>query len=176
MNEKEGKTILFIEDTAENILTWTNKQFVPEELKIELQKSNVLIVPTEGFREVTTPVFPVGTEELFSFLKDNSSKGINPEICIKDAEYKELALHGALIIIGKFVLLEIIAPVFAVLISEYVLKRWPTKKQDNMKLELIIVKKNGDSKKLLYEGPVDKFIDTVKPALESITNNKHLPE
>jgi len=170
-----NKKVFIVENSAESFATWINKPFIPEKLRRQLSKANILIVPREGYREEPSPVFPVGTEELLDYLREYSRKGIVPDICINDKDYKELSLHSALIIIGSLVITSIVGPIIADLISEYIKKRWMTKvDKAQIKLELTIVKNDGSASYLLYEGPANEFLSTVKPTLRSLAekNNK----
>jgi hypothetical protein len=168
--EPNVETEFIVEDSEENFSSWINRPYVPEELRNQLVAANVLIVPREGFRERPDPVFPVGTEELLQYFRGNSDKGISADICIADEDYRELALHEALIIIGGFVVTSLVAPIVTDLISTYIKKRWGSKEEKaKIKLELTVVEKDGRASKLLYEGPSKDFSKTVKPALKTLS-------
>ena len=171
MNEEsQTETKLTVEDSTENFSTWINRPYIPDELKQPLSSANVLIVPREGFREHPEPIFPVGTEELLNHFRDNKEKGIVPDICIADQDYKELALHDATIILGTIVVADIIADIVADLISEYIKKRWKSKEDDaKIKIQLTVVEPDGKASKLLYEGSVKDFNSTIKPTLKSLS-------
>lgn len=170
MNEHlTDKTEFIVEPSDEDFSKWISRSYIPDSLKGQLARANVLIVPNEGFREHLEPVFPVGTEELLNFLRDNAGVGIVPDICIADEDYKELALHGALIILGSFIVTSLVAPVIANLISDYIRKRWPAKQEDaEVKVELTVVGKDNRASRLLYEGPAKDFNKTVRPTLEKL--------
>jgi hypothetical protein len=170
-HEPPNETEYIVEDTNQTFSTWIDRPYIPNQIKPQLQKANVLIIPREGFREHTEPVFPVGTEEFLNFLRDNTDKGIVPDICIADKDYRELALHGALIIIGSFVVTSIVAPIIVDLISEYIKRRWGSKEDEaKIKVELTVIKSDGRASRLLYEGLAREFNKTVKPTLKSIAD------
>lgn len=160
-----------IEETSENFETWVNKPYINEKLKNQLKKANVLIIPKEGFRDKEFPLFPVGTEELLTFLKENSNKGIITDICIDDDDYSELALFDALIVIGAFIVTSVVAPIFVNLISEYIKKRWPSKSSSSqIKVELTVVNRYGESLKISYEGPSEEYQRTLNPTLKAFSD------
>jgi hypothetical protein len=162
-----------VEESKENFSTWINRPYVPHGLREQLSTANVLIIPREGFREHPEPIFPVGTEELFQYLKDASDKGIIVDICIADNDYRELALHDALVIIGGFIVTSLIAPVFVSLISEYIKKRFGFKeKRTKIKIEITAVEKDGRATRLLFEGSAKDFSTTIKQALKSLPTQK----
>jgi hypothetical protein len=168
---------LIIEESTENFSTWINRPYIPYKLKAQLSSANVLIIPREGFRERTEKVFPVGTEELFHYLKDNVEKGINADLCIAENDYRELILHDALIIVGGFIVTSLVAPIVADLISDYIRKRFGSKEEKtNIKVEMTVVEKDGRASRLLYEGSAKDFNKTVKPSLKSLSDKKpHAP-
>lgn len=169
----EAPNNLLIEASKEDFSTWINRPFIPNELKAQLHRANVLIVPREGFRGRVEPVFPVGTEELFQFLKEYSDKGLNVDLCIADADYRELALHGAVIIVGVFIVTSVIFPVLVILISDYIEKRFGLKEgKSKIKVEMTVIESDGRVSRMLYEGSAKDFKKTVKPSLESISGMK----
>jgi len=173
-HEPSNETDLIVEESKETFTSWINRPYIPQELRGQLANANVLIVPIEGFREHPSPVFPVDTEEFLNYLRDNSDKGIHVDICITDEDYRELALHDALIIIGSLVVTSIVGPIIADLISEYIKKRWMTKEDKaKIKVELTVVEKDGRASRLLYEGPAKEFNKTVKPTLKSLAEKNN---
>ena len=162
-NKSENEIEYSTENTTENFETWINRPFIPDELKPQLRKANVLIVPREGFQEYPGPMFPVGTEELFHFLRDNSNENITVDICISDNDYHELALHDAFLIVGAFVINNIALPLIINLISNYISNRRSDKKR--IKVEFTIVENDGRATHVLYEGPAEDFNKTIKPKL-----------
>jgi hypothetical protein len=178
-HEKSQENELIIKKTKESFSTWIHKPYISEELRKQLEKANVLLVPKEGFRSYSGPVFPVGTEEFLNYLREFSAKGINANICIEDKDYKELALHEAFLIISAFVVTSLVAPIVTDLISEFIKRRWMKEdknKDNNIKIELTVVKKDGSSASFLYEGPAKAFTKTVKPALISLAKQENLGE
>ncbi|MFA5858674.1 MAG: hypothetical protein WC955_06375 [Elusimicrobiota bacterium] len=169
--EPTNETEYIVEESKETFSTWIDRPYIPNELKTQLFKANVLIVPREGFREHSEPVFPTGTEELLNFLRDNMDKGIVPDICSTDQDYREFALHDTWIIIGSFIVTSIVAPIIVDLISEYIKKRWTSKENHtNIKVELTVVEKDGHASRLLYEGSANDFNKSVKPTLKSLAD------
>lgn len=160
MSDSEEKLFISIEPSEKSFDYWINHPFTSDEIKSSLKEANVLVVPAEGFRDYEGPVFPIGTRELFQFILKNAPEPLVIEATVDEADYKELALHGALIIIGTFVVTSVVAPIFVNLVSEYLKKRWGEKhlcKPDTqVKFELILQDKDKASK-LLYEGPASTF-------------------
>ncbi len=167
---KMGDPIQFeVKKSEESFETWINKPFIPEKLRTQLREANALIIPQEEFRNKKVPLFPVGTEELFRYLKDNSDERIVTDICIDDPDYKELALHSDLLILGGFILSTVVLPVFVNLISEYVKNRWiSSSSKPEIRIEVTVVKSGGDSIKCNYEGPADKYKDTIMSTFRTL--------
>ena len=131
-----------------------NKPYVSEDLRGQLEQSNMLIVPQEGFRDSGDPVFPIKTHELFQHLKENDPGELMPEVCIADEDYVELALHSSLVTLGIIVVKYALYPVALNLIYDYVKKRiLPSRRDTDIKLEVTVISKSGTSVNVKYEGP-----------------------
>ena len=147
-----------ITDSSENFDTWINREYISEELKSDLKKANILLVPTEGFRDKNIPVFPVKTEELFIYIKNRLPSEYKIDICIEDKKYKELALHSDLVIIGSFVVASVGVPILVNIISEYIKQKiLKMGEKRGVKVSLTVVDEKGVSKNLTYEGEAENF-------------------
>ena len=155
-DSKEANNLV-IKDTPEDFETWINKDFISPELRVQLRKSDILLIPTEGFRDLTYPVFPVKTEELFNYLRKNSPEDINIDICIEDKDYREVALHSDLVILSSFIVSSVALPILINLISTYLSQKLLKPEKTNVKVSITVVNKDGESKNLSYEGSVDHF-------------------
>ena len=162
-----------INDSKNNFEYWINQDYIPENLKDELRKSNLLFVPQSFHRDQEYLTFPVNTEELYQYIIENSSKDINPNICISSTDYREIALHGYEIYLGSFVVSCIIAPIFVNLISEY-LKRKIYRNNDDptININITIVNINNSAKELRIREPYSKFIEIQKDLLTYDNNGK----
>mgnify|MGYP006443097387 CR=1 FL=1 len=159
---------LLVQDSDKNFSTWSSKEFISDEVKKSISSKNVLIVPIENFRNYPNPVFPVGTEELFHYLKDNSDNKLNVDVCIDDEDYEELALHSDLIIIGSIIVTSFVAPIVVNLISSYLEDKWlkkSKKESTQLKVEITVVDNDKGSKKFKYEGPANKFKETLNESI-----------
>jgi hypothetical protein len=165
----DEEDVLIEKDSKENFSSWLNRPFVGEELRKELAKANVLMVPMEGVRERKDLNFPSGTEGLLEFLKENARDGMVPDICIDDKDFKTLVLHDVTIILGSFVVTALLAPVVADLISEYLKKEiWPDKPEETkVDFKMTIVESDGTSKELSYNGPAKTFEKTIGTRLKA---------
>lgn len=157
-----------ITDSSENFDTWINRKYISSETRELLKQSDILVVPIEGFRELDFPVFPVKTEEILSFLKKRIPSENKVDICIEDKDYKELALHSVLVMLGGFVVTSICAPILVNILWQYIEKEILTKKEKrNVRVSLTIVNEDGISKNLTYEGNAEDF-STIKDELKKL--------
>lgn len=180
------------EETSENFETWINKEFISEETRRTLVHTNILFVPTIGYKDEGGPIFPTLTEDIVNYFREHSEEDINLGLCVDIDKYRELALHGDYKRLGNFVVKEIILPVFIGILSSYLYDKFIHK--DEQKPQIIIVKEvdnsvhkthiegshkkyhsptrvtfsitivssDGKSKKVTYEGPAKE----VKEVLE----------
>jgi hypothetical protein len=145
-----------IEDIQVDFENYINKEYLSQSLKAELIKSDILILPEEGFKDRDIPVFPVKTEELFIYLRN---KNLNIEICIDDEQYVELALHGDLRRLGIFVVKKVILPIFISVLAAYIANKvLKTDETNKVKLEIVVVD-STKAKKINFEGSAKDFIE-----------------
>jgi hypothetical protein len=169
---------LVLETSQESIQSWANRPYISDALREQLLKANVLLVPTEGFRERADLVFPQGTEELFQFLRESPRENITVDICIEDKDYKELMLHAdLLIIIASFMATSIVAPVVVDLIAEYIKRRLGSRETETIvRSELSVYdEKTGRSVRLSFEGPASAYHDTMTTAIQKMNKPQSLP-
>lgn len=152
MKEEINFTVVDIEDRFQNYI---NKKYLSQDLKDILIDKDILIVPEEGFRKRDIPVFPVKTEEVFNYLKKNK---LNIEICIENEEYFELALHGDLRRLGKFVIKKVVLPVFISVLAAYVVNKIMKFDETTIvKIEIIAIDERN-ARKINFEGSGEQFI------------------
>ncbi len=147
-----------ITDSSENFDTWINREYISEELKNNLRKASILLVPTEGFRERNIPVFPVKSEELFTYIKNTLPSDCKVDICIRDEDYKELALHADSVILADLVVTAIVFPILVNIVGEYIkqkILKYTEKRR--VRFSITVVDEGGKSKNLTYEGNVEDF-------------------
>lgn len=122
---------LDITEVNENFETWISQPFISENIKEELRKAQILLIPTIGFRDHTLPTFPVGTEGTLAFLKKNLPNDINVDICINDEDYTELGLYSNWKIIGTFIVGSLVAPIFVNVLSELIKNAFITEEKQS---------------------------------------------
>ncbi|MDJ0619573.1 MAG: hypothetical protein QNJ63_23000 [Calothrix sp. MO_192.B10] len=177
-NAQDTKDQFVVEKSDLSFKTWLAKPYISDELRQQLLKSNVLLLPQENFREGTGIIFPIGTDEIFSDLRENAPDDVCIDILIEDSDYKEIALFSdPLIILGGFIVTSIVAPIFVNLLSDYLIKkRLIQKTASQIRIE-ILVEGNKETTRVFYEGSVSDFYKTVYPVVESISlQSKELKE
>jgi hypothetical protein len=154
---------LRVTDTSDNFSTWISKDFVPEEIRSELARCQVLIVPEIGFRDYDKPLFPVGTESLLATLKRSLGSSVQVDICISDANYAELALHSDTCRLGCFVVLSVVLPLFLNVIANVIYEKMKANpERTDISFNMTVVDTNGVSKNISYEGPAKGFNTAAK--------------
>ena len=163
-HETNKENELIVKESSDSFQNWIAKDYISRELKNELKQADVLIVPIENFRGIDNPVFPEGTEQLYTYLMKqfSSNDEYNIDICIDDEDYMELALHDDLINLGYFVLTIGVAPIFVNLISDYISNKFLSYSQDRkIKTSISIVEDDGSSKEIKYEGDIEHFSSVI---------------
>ena len=152
---------------------WSGAGFLSDQTRAAIGKSDMVLVPAEGFGDYAGPVFPVGTNELFQFLRSKVPSGISVELAVEDANYAELALHGDILHLACVLVTLLGAPVATGLIVEYLKKRLGSRLENTeVRVSLILDQGDGvDTKtiKISYEGPAHTFEKTMNEVLASIS-------
>lgn len=168
---------LIMEDSRESLRTWINRPYISDELRQQLSKANVLVVPSEGYVDRADLIyFPVGTEELFHALLESDQENLSVDICIEDEDYKELAVHADWITIGAIVAELLVVPLIVELIAEYIKRRVrkpETETQVRSKLT-VCDEKTGRSVHFSYEGPVSQYRDVMLHAIQELGRQQRL--
>jgi len=170
-----------IEEASGNREYWLNRPYLSEQVRGLLDRSSVFLVPQEGFRGQDMQVFPVGTEGFFQHLRDSLPSDASVEIAIDDDQYKELALHSTLLIIGGALVTLYFFPVLVEVTSEYIKQRLLSEDEQNATLvrwEVTVV--DGErTRKLTYEGPPNdlskKLLDAISQSPSDIPINPTHP-
>jgi hypothetical protein len=160
---------------------WRSREYVDDKLRAQLQSADILIVPNEGFAEYKGPLFPVGTEGVYTYMKKNAPAGVNVDICVDDDKYKELALHFDWLIIPLFVVTALAAPTAVNLVSAYLKKRWGLgdgsagEQSRGVKMHIVVEHKVGNDVKrgaISYEGSPEKLPESMKAAFDELRRNE----
>lgn len=169
--------MLVVQDSQESIQTWTSRSYISDELREQLSKANVLVVPNEGYGDRADLVyFPGGTEELFHFLRESVQENLFVGICIEDEDYKELVLHVDLVIIAGFVVTSLVAPLAVDLIAEYIKRRVGKREAETeVRSKLTVCDEiTGRSVHFSYEGPASEYRDVMVNAIQEPSEQKGL--
>jgi len=169
-NTQETKDQFVVEKSDVSFNTWLTKPYISDNLRQQLSQSNILLLPLENFREGTGIIFPIGTDEIFDYLRENSPDDVCVDILVEDSDYKEIALFsGLLIVLGGFIVTSIVAPIFVNLVSDYLTKKkLPQKTASQVRIE-ILVEGPKETTRVFYEGSVSDFYETVYPVVESLS-------
>ncbi|MEI1276781.1 hypothetical protein V6Z05_00495 [Leptospira venezuelensis] len=112
-----------IETETRDLKFWKRRDGLSEETKNIIKNANLMIVPWDFKRELAQSSFPVKTEEIFQFFKQNAEGNVEVDISENESDYRELALHGDIVWLGTFVVSSIIVPVFVNILNKYLEKR-----------------------------------------------------
>jgi hypothetical protein len=169
-NAHEAKDQFIVEKSDISFNTWLAKPYISDNLRQQLSQSNILLLPLENFREGTGIIFPIGTDEVFSYLRENSPDDVCVDILVEDNDYKEIALFSDFFItLGVFIVKYFVAPIFVNLVSNYLTKKiLPQKAASSVKIEFFIEGTKGTTR-VLYEGSVLDFHQTVYPEIEALS-------
>lgn len=172
-NAQEVKSQFVVEKSDLSFNTWLAKPYISDALRQQLSQSDILLLPLENAREGTAIVFPIGTDEIFSYLKQNSPDDVCVDILVEDSDYKEIALFSDLLILGGFFVTSIAAPILVNLVSDYLIKKkLPQGTASQIKIEMLIGS-HEKTTRLYYEGSALDFYSTVYPVVELLSSQSN---
>ena len=133
-----------------------------------IKKSNVLLIPNETYTDY--PVFPENTTSFYNYLKEKTKDSdIILDVCINDEDYKELELHDAVVILPSIILQEPFYSIIINIISNYIYDLIKKKGEKSLTVKTdILVEKNGETKKIYYNGPAEEFDKVMKSIKKNI--------
>lgn len=139
-----------------------------------VERAGLVLVPDDGFRDFTGPVFPQGTMEFLQFLREHASDGTDVEIAVEDAEYREVAVHFDVVRLATVFVEYAAAPVATGLIAAY-LKDWLGSRftSAQVRAAISVHRKDGMAEQALqisYEGPATTFEKTMSEAIAGLNN------
>lgn len=159
--EKISKGFIATEETLLDFEHWSTTELLPKEIRDSIRGAELVLLPDDGFRDYSGPVFPVGTEELFQFLRDRLENRSAVEIAVEDANYKEVALHSEILRLAVVLVRKIAAQATIGLIVDYLKKRLGSRfKNAEVRSTMVIDLNTPTVRKALrvsYEGPADTF-------------------
>lgn len=171
--EHESNEILNlnIEDYKEGFEEVYKKSYIPKEYINDIKAANVLLVPSEHFRDKEGLFFPECTEEFYRYLKQKENEDLKVEIAVADEDFNQLELHADVINIVNIVLQDVVLPIVLSLIESYLLNKiklqGKSPKDINTNVNLI-VEKDGKKKKVTYNGSIENFEKAVKTVEDNL--------
>jgi len=156
---------------------WSTTPWVNEAIQTAILQSTIVLVPQEGFRDHNGPVFPVGTDGLFNYLREKqTSTGLTVELAVEDAQYVEIALHSDIVRIATAIVSLLLAPLVVNLLGDYIRDRLGGRaNKAEVHSSLIVEQTDGlhrTSISINYEGPAANFESSMKEAIEAIRTGK----
>ena len=143
-----------------------NKISIPNGLKNDLQKTNIVMIPKFVDDE---PFFEIITQDLFAFLKENETDDFKVNICITEDDFKYIRTEAEEIFLslGLFLLEELVLRTLIKRIKEFI-KRKRAKKSEFIDLKLNIKRtKRTKNIEIDYKGSIDN-LDIIFDKLKEI--------
>ena len=146
---------LKINDSNETFAAWANRELVPQSLKDRVRLAQVLLIPDLERHPDRRPLFPVGTDSLFSFLQQRIGTE-NVELPLEDSDYAEIALHADVKRLGIFLVNGVVLTLFLNVLANYVYDRIRPTHQDTIVFS-ITVTDGAKSKNFQFSGGAEEF-------------------
>ena len=172
--QQTSETGLMIEDVEGSLASLIDEVSISDEVRRSVDNASVIVYPMVGFRDTGHTVFPVGTDDVFAFLREHLPADIPVEACINDEDYVELSMHADLKRLGIIIVSVVVAPLLLNLLGNYIydkMKEQPSGKMD-VSFSIIITDDGKNLKKRFnYEGPAKDF-EIIADEIRSILGEK----
>jgi hypothetical protein len=161
-----------ISETSKDFRYWSTIGGLSEGTRANVLRADIVVVPSDGFRDYPGPLFPSGTAELFHYLKGNLPSGSEAELAVEDQDFRELSLHADILTIATCVVKYAAIPLLVKLLGDWIAKRLGSRANvSEVRASLVVVQADGAQSKniqISYEGPAATFEATVKSALDKV--------
>lgn len=144
---------------------WMNRPELSRETRHKLHDADILIVPEGDDYMGKGAFFPEGTVDFYHFLM---TQNVSVEVAAEDDDFRELARHFNLHILGEYVVKDVALPIFIGLLLKYLENRLFNPEKSAIRIGVTCEKADGSAKHLTYEGPVEDFDVKVKSLLHEL--------
>ena len=161
---------------AHSFAYWASRNSLSSETSAALLSAAIVLVPHENFGGQARHVFPVGTTDLFRFLKEQAPDGVGVEIAVEDNDYREVALNYDVIRLATILVKLVAAPTAVGLLVEYLKSKLGSRfSKSEVEASLIVEQEGPDSRgvfSLNYKGPATTFERTINSDLAKALGSK----
>lgn len=88
---------LEVVDTDISFESIYKRSYVSADYLADIKRANLLIIPTENFRDDGDFLFPETTRDFLDYVRDFSDSQIIPDIVVDDENFQRIELHCATI-------------------------------------------------------------------------------
>lgn len=150
------------------IARMSKRDYLTNDITNIIKKANVLLIPNEIYADY--PVFPEKTISFYNYLKEKTKdNNIIVDVCIDNENYKELEMHDAVVILSSIILQEPFYSIIVNVISNYIYDLMKAKGEKTLTIKTdIFVEKDGETRKIHYDGPAKEFNQTMKSIKKNI--------
>lgn len=163
----ESTSIVKVSRSNTTFDTWLDQPFIANDLRSQLEKANVLLIPVLGYCEYEGPLFSEGTDEFFQFLTAKQSDKMHVDICIANDEYRELTLRQNEFILATMIVWPVVAPIISHYIVQFLDYKLGARVADTrIKSRVVIpIPEAGRSVEVEYEGTASEYSNYVTSTL-----------
>ncbi len=167
-NFHSGNNLYKITNSNYTIAEMSKRDYLTNDITNIIENANVLLIPNETYADY--PVFPENTISFYNYLKEKTKdNNVIIDVCIDDENYKELEMHDAVVILSSIILQEPFYSIIVNVISNYIYDLMKVKGEKTLTIKTdILVEKNGETKKIHYDGPAEEFDKTMKSIKKNI--------
>lgn len=165
MDMHDAPAELHVEHTEDSRSALAERLGLPDELAKSVRVAEIVVVPFEGWGSEERPVFAEGAEQTFKSLR---TAGVSVEIATTDEDYREIALRGLIVNLGRFIVTKIGLPILIAWIRQRLANA--TGKAE-ARVEILVEERDGERSRsalLKYSGPASALPGLLENAPKSL--------
>lgn len=146
---------------------------LPPDIASSVKAAEIVVLPFERWGDEPRPIFAEGAELAFKALQ---GRGVTVEIAVSEADYREIALRGVILNLGRFICTKVGLPILIRYIQERLAKRKAPGAE--ARLEILVEQIDGERKstaRLKYQGPAAILPTVLNDAARSLPPGRPLP-
>jgi len=141
---------------------WRTRDWAPSDDVRQISTAQILVFPWEEFREGVPAVYPQGTSDFLTELRDAFSERYEVGFVEPADGYSEVALHSKTWRIPLLFVSAVAVPILVNVISDRIDSLFPRSEDDDIvELTIIAEGKTGRCIQIDYSGPVDGMPDAI---------------
>lgn len=160
MRHISTKSNIMVADVELRFADVYQKPYFAVEYMEEIQKANLLLLPSENIREGLEPVFPELTSDFLRYLREHAGDDVTVDIAVDDEHYRKLVLYSSAVALATVLIREEILEQTVELVVGFLKEIAEKNHRSEEEMDTfvnIIVEGAGTCRKIMFQGRVSEL-------------------